>query len=298
MTRWRLPELSRTAFIAVYLAPLIAFLMLVSVVPLILAFSDSLKNLSLTAFNNRGEFLGLDNYRQLFGTDDAFYEAIQRTLMFVLVVVPIQFALGLSIAMLLNRDFTGRRLIITMVLIPTMVSPVVVGMMWRFLLMPTFGALTYSLNQMGLFTEVSIFSDRTSALIALMVIDIWQWTPFMMLILLAGLMSVPHEPIEAASLDGANRWQILRHVELPHIVPLVVFALLFRSIEASKVFDTIYVLTNGGPGSATETISLFAYRTNFVKWDLGYGAALCLALAFLSLIVAALFFKFANPKKG
>jgi multiple sugar transport system permease protein len=124
-----------------------------------------------------------------------------------------------------------------------------------------------------------------------MLIDIWEWTPFIMLIMLAGLSAMPQAPIEAATIDGASRWQVLRHIQLPLLRPLIIIALMLRAIDASKIFDTVHVLTGGGPGDATEMIATFAYRTNFLKWDLGYGASICLVLAFASLIAAALFFK-------
>ncbi len=175
-----------------------------------------------------------------------------------------------------------------------MIAPVVVGMIWRFFLMPSFGVITVYLNRLGFFNETSIFSDPITAFAALMIIDIWEWTPFVMLIMLAGLSAMPKEPIEAATVDGASRWQVFRHVELPMLKPLIVIALLLRTIDASKIFDTIYVLTGGGPGNATEVITTFAYRTSFIKWDLGYGASICLVLAFISLVVAAFFYKVAS----
>ena len=177
-----------------------------------------------------------------------------------------------------------------------MIAPVVVGMIWRFFLMPSFGVLTVYLNRLGLFEETSVFSGSITAFGALIIIDIWEWTPFIMLIMLAGLTALPQEPIEAATIDGASRWQIFRHIQLPMLAPLIVVAVMLRAIDASKVFDTIYVLTGGGPGNATEVISTFAYRTNFVRWDLGYGAAVCLVLSFASLVVAALFFKTVSGK--
>ena len=164
-----------------------------------------------------------------------------------------------------------------------MIAPVVVGMIWRFFLMPSFGVMTVYLNRLGLFEETSVFSGPITAFGALIIIDIWEWTPFIMLIMLAGLSALPQAPIEAATIDGASRWQIFRHIQLPMLFPLIVVAVMLRGIDASKVFDTIYVLTGGGPGNATEVISTFAYRTNFIRWDLGYGAAVCLVLAFASL---------------
>lgn len=273
------------------MVPVIVFLVLVSLAPLILAMVDSLRDLSLTVFTKRGNFIGLGNFRHLLGDDPKFAAAIWKTLIFVAVVVPFEFVFGLAIALYINHEFAGRRLLITLLMMPTMIAPVVVGMMWRYLLMPSFGLLTYYLRQHGFLTGTSIFSNEFTAYGALMIIDIWEWTPFMMLIMLAGLTAIPREPIEAASLDGARWWEVLFHVQIPFLRPLIIFAVMFRAIEASKVFDSIYVLTGGGPGNATETIAVFAFRTTFIKWDLGYGAAICLVLTFFSLIVAALFYK-------
>lgn len=281
-------------FMWVCIGPLIAFLLLVSVTPSIVALIDSLRELSLTEFTKRGDFVGLANYRDLLKNDPAFFAAIWRSISFVAVVVPIEFALGLLIALHLNREFRYRRLVVTALMLPTMVAPVVVGMMWRYLLMPSFGLLTYYMQEIGILKDSAVFSNAATAYAALVLIDVWEWTPFMMLIMTAGLAAMPQEPIEAAYIDGAGPWQILWDIQLPFLRPLVVFACMFRAIEASKVFDTIYVLTGGGPGTATETIAVFAYRTNFIRWDLGYGAAVCLLLAFFSLVVAALFYKIVN----
>lgn len=287
---------SARRFVWFCMAPVILFLIVVALTPTIVAIIDSLRELSLTVFTKRGQFIGLENYRELLGEDAKFFSAIWKTIIFVAVVVPIEFVLGLMIAWYINREFRYRRLIITLIMLPTMVAPVVVGMIWRYLLMPSFGLLTYYLQQLGFFVESSIFSGAATALGALMIIDIWEWTPFMMLIMLAGLTATPEEPIEAANLDGAKAWQVLWHIQIPFLRPLIVFAILFRSIEASKIFDTVYVLTGGGPGNATEVISVFAFRTTFIKWDLGYGAAICLVLAFFSLVAAALFFKVMSRK--
>ena len=282
---------STKAFIWFCMAPVLVFLIVVAVAPTTVAIIDSLRELSLTVFTKRGAFIGLDNYRELIGTDEKFYTANLHTLLFIAVVVPAEFVFGLAIALWINREFAGRRLLLTIIMIPTMIAPVVVGMIWRFLLMPTFGVVTVYLNRLGFFNETSIFSDSVTAFAALMIIDIWEWTPFVMLILLAGLSAMPKEPIEAATVDGASRWQVFWHVELPLLKPLIIIALLLRTIDASKIFDTIYVLTGGGPGNATEVITTFAYRTSFIRWDLGYGASICLVLAFISLVVAAFFYK-------
>ncbi len=280
------------------MGPVIVFLIIVAVAPVTLAIIDSFRELSLTSITKRGQFVGLDNYRDLIGSDGSFYESVAHTAIFMIVVVPIEFALGLLIALWINREFAGRRLVLTILMIPTMIAPVVVGMIWRFFLLPSFGILTVYLNRLGFFEETSVFSGPVTAFAALMLIDIWEWTPFIMLIMLAGLTALPKPPIEAATIDGASRWQIFRHIQFPLLMPLIIVAVMLRAIDASKIFDTIYVLTGGGPGNATEVISTFAYRTNFVRWDLGYGAAVCLVLAFASLIVAAIFFKTVSGKSA
>jgi multiple sugar transport system permease protein len=294
MTRPKIGIGSATGFMWFCMLPVIGFLLLAALIPAILAITDSLTGLSLASFLPSDEFIGLKNYRDLLGSDPKFFAALARTVIFVMLVVPIELVLGLAIALFLDREFAGRRLSLTLIMLPTMVAPVVVGMMWRFLLMPSFGPITYWLNQFGFFTSQSIFSGEISAFMALALIDIWEWTPFMMLILLSGLSALPPDPIEAAHIDGANSWEILRYVQLPLLRPLIIIAVMFRAIDASKVFDTIYVLTGGGPGSATEVISIYAFRTSFIAWKLGYGAAVCLVLAYISLVLAAAFFKVVN----
>ncbi|MDH3464767.1 MAG: sugar ABC transporter permease [Gammaproteobacteria bacterium] len=289
---------STNTFLWFCMGPVLLFLIIVVVAPLTLAIVDSLRDLSLTLLTKRGQYIGLDNFRDLIGADNKFYIAVAHTTIFVAVVVPIEFVLGLSMALWINREFAGRRLVLTILMIPTMIAPVVVGMIWRFLLMPSFGVLTIYLNRIGLFEEASVFSGSVSAFAALMMIDVWEWTPFIMLIMLAGLSAMPAAPVEAATIDGASRWQILRHIQLPLLRPLIIIALMLRAIDASKIFDTIHVLTGGGPGNATEVIATYAYRTNFLKWNLGYGAAICLVLAFASLIIAALFYKVVSGKPG
>jgi multiple sugar transport system permease protein len=278
-------------FMWICICPVVVFLVVVSLIPFVLALIDSTRQLSLTEVFDLGEFIGLDNYRAALSPDSNLFHAIGLTALFVAIVVPIEFALGLAIAVFLNREFRARRFWITILLLPTMIAPVVVGMIWRFMLMPSFGFLTYHINRLGLFTETPVFSNGVTAYAAIMVVDVWEWTPFMMLFMLAGLFSIPPEPIEAAEIDGASRWQVFRHVQLPLLRPMIILALLFRAIDASKVFDTIHVLTEGGPGTATELISVYAFRKSFVTWDLGVGAAVCLLLAYVSILVASVFYK-------
>ena len=282
---------SERAFLWVCLVPVLVFLAIVAVAPTTAAIIDSFRELSLLSFGARGEFVGFDNYKELLSSDKKFYTAVWHTCLFVVVVVPIEFCGGLAIALWINREFRGRRLILTLIMIPTVIAPIVVGLIWYLFFLPTFGLFTQGLNDLGLFRDTGVFSTPESALAVLMLIDIWEWTPFVMLILLAGLTAMPKAPIEAATLDGATRRQILWYVQIPLLRPLIVIALLLRSIDASKIFDTVYILTGGGPGDSTEMVTTFAHRTSFMTWNLGYGAAICLVLAFASLVMAAIFYR-------
>ena len=292
MVRTRKLDLnSERVFLWVCLIPVLLFLALVAVAPTTVAIIDSLRDLSLTSFGNRGAFIGFDNYKELLSSDKKFFTAVWHTCLFVVVVVPIEFCGGLAIALWINRELRGRRLILTLIMIPTVISPIVVGLIWYLFFLPTFGLFTQGLSNLGLFRGTGVFSTPESALAILMLIDIWEWTPFVMLILLAGLTAMPKAPIEAANLDGASRRQILWYVQIPLLRPLIIIALLLRSIDASKIFDTVYVLTGGGPGDSTEMVTTFAHRTSFMTWNLGYGAAICLVLAFASLVMAAIFYR-------
>ena len=282
---------SERVFLWVCLVPVLAFLAVVAVAPTTAAIIDSFRELSLLSFGARGEFIGFENYRELLSSDKKFFTAVWHTCLFVIVVVPIEFCGGLAIALWINREFRGRRLILTLIMIPTVIAPIVVGLIWYLFFLPTFGLFTQGLNDLGLFRDTGVFSTPESALAVLMLIDIWEWTPFVMLILLAGLTAMPKAPIEAATLDGASRRQILWYVQIPLLRPLIVIALLLHSIDASKIFDTVYVLTGGGPGDSTEMVTTFAHRTSFMTWNLGYGAAICLVLAFASLVMAAIFYR-------
>ena len=282
---------SERAFLWVCLVPVLVFLAIVAVAPTTAAIIDSFRELSLVSFGARGDFIGFENYRELLSSDKKFYTAVWHTCLFVIVVVPIEFCGGLAIALWINREFRGRRVILTLIMIPTVIAPIVVGLIWYLFFLPTFGLFTQGLNDLGLFRDTGVFSTPESALAVLMLIDIWEWTPFVMLILLAGLTAMPKAPIEAATLDGASQRQILWYVQIPLLRPLIVIALLLRSIDASKIFDTVYVLTGGGPGDSTEMVTTFAHRTSFMTWNLGYGAAICLVLAFASLVMAAIFYR-------
>ena len=285
-------------FLWICIVPVVLFLIIVSVIPFVVALIDSMRQMNLSAIFDRGEFVGLANYLEALGGDTKVYHAVIITLLFMVLVVPIEFVLGLLMALLLNREFMARRFWVTIFLLPTMMAPVAVGMIWQFLFMPSYGLLSYYLKSIGVFAKTPIFSGELTAFLGIMVVDIWEWTPFMMLLLLAGLFAMPREPIEAAEIDGASRWQIFWRIQLPFLRPMIILALLFRAIDASKIFDIIYVLTRGGPGFATEVISVHTYRTSFISFDLGTGAAISLLFAFFSILVAAAFYKIVSRQSA
>lgn len=289
---------SARRFLWLCILPVILFLVVISLAPLVLAAIDSLREMSLSAVSRYGRFIGLENYVTVLEPDSGFFNALWRTALFVLLVVPVEFALGLLMALALNREFASRRIWVTLLLLPTMMAPVVVGLIWDFLLMPQYGLFTWLMNEMGWFRESPVFSQPLSAFLAFAVIDVWEWTPFMMLFMLAGLLGMPQDPIEAAQIDGASAWKIFWHVQLPLLKPMIVVALLFRSIDASKVFETIFVLTNGGPGNSTELISIYAQRVGFQNWELGDASAICLLLGFVSLLAASIFYKIVNRQNS
>jgi len=215
----------------------------------------------------------------------------------LIVVVGIEFLLGFALALLLNRDFRGKRVLVSLAVVPMMIAPVAVGLMWRVALNYELGIVTYLIRSVGIPLKEALLGTSATALPTLMVIDIWQWTPFIFLIMLAGLHGLPKEPYEAAQVDGASKWQIFRMLTLPLLKPLIVIALLLRVIDAFKTFDQVYILTGGGPGNVTDLVCMFAYRINFKVYNLGYGASVVLVIFLMILIVTALFYTVTQKKE-
>jgi len=273
------------------MGPVLVFLIIVAVAPVTLAIIDSFRELKLATLSRGEQFIGLDNYRDLIGSDGKFYSAVGHTAIFMAVVVPIEFVLGMLIALWINREFVGRRLVLTILMIPTMLAPVVVGMIWRFFLIPGFGILTVYLNKFGFFEETSVFSGPLTSFGALMIIDIWEWTPFIFLMILAGLAGLPDEPYEAAELDGASAWQKFRDLTWPFLRPVITITVLLRVMDAFRLFDQVYILTRGGPASVTETLSYYIYKVAFRFFDTGYAAAISLFMLALTVVFSMWFIK-------
>lgn len=229
-------------------------------------------------------FAGLANYSRALG-DARFWNGVGKTLYFTLVAVPVQLALGLGIAVLFNRDFPGKALARTAMLLPMVATPVAIALIWALMFNPSLGVLNYFLDTLGLPRLLWVAQAKT-AIPSLVLVDVWQWTPMIALILLAALQGVPAEHYEAARIDGANDLQLFRYVTLPGIRSAIVVALILRSIDALKTFDIIYVITEGGPGTASETLNVFAFKTGFQFFQAGYGSTLLIFLMVLVLGVA------------
>jgi multiple sugar transport system permease protein len=272
------------------LAPTLALLVFLSIIPFVYAIVLSLRHLNLKIPRLSGQFAGLDNFRYLMREDGEFWHSMGITVLFLLVVVGLEFLLGFGLAMLLNREFRGKRILVSLAVVPMMIAPVAVGLMWRVALNYELGIVTYLIKSLGIPLKEALLGTSATALPTLMAIDIWQWTPFVFLIMLAGLHSLPKEPYEAAQVDGASKWQIFRLITLPLLKPLIIITLLLRVIDAFKTFDQVYILTGGGPGNATDLVCMFAYRTNFRIWNLGYGASMVIVIFIIILIVTALFY--------
>jgi multiple sugar transport system permease protein len=279
------------------LLPTLLLLVFLSIIPFIYAINLSLHHLNLKIPRMSGQFAALDNFRYLMRGDGEFWHSLGITILFVIGVVTIEFLLGFALALLLNREFRGKRIVVSLAAIPMMIAPVAVGLMWSVALNYELGIVTYLIKSIGINMKEALLGTYATALPTLMFIDIWQWTPFIFLIMLAGLHSLPKEPYEAAQVDGASKWQIFHLLTLPLLKPLIIIAVLLRIIDAFKTFDQVYILTAGGPGNATELISLYAYRTNFRLLNLGYGASIVLVIFLIILIVTALFYNFTQKKE-
>jgi multiple sugar transport system permease protein len=266
------------------IAPTMLTLTVVSLVPFVYAIFLSFHK---AKYGRVTDFIGFDNYITLF-VDGRFWNAMGIALAFMAIAVPIEFMLGLAGALVLNQNIRGRSALVPFLFMPAMMAPIVVGLLWKIMLAGSWGFISYNLlERFGLIGNTSVFASPNLALYALIFVDIWQWTPFMMLAFFAGLQALPLGPYRAAAVDGANGLQIFFRLTLPMLAPLLAVVGLLRLIDAFKVFDTVFILTGGGPGVSTETPSMLAYKMTFEFWNIGEASA-------FAIIVWVAFFVFCN----
>ena len=272
-----------------WLLPMFVFLLIFELWPFLVMLDQSVHFLSYTQPAKNGEFIGLDNYRKAV-FDGNLFESVRITLLFLLVAIPIELILGLSFAVLLSYHLWLKRIVLPLLLIPMILAPIVVGLTARLNLNPDFGLIGIFLRDVGIAPQ-GLLSSGISAFITIVAVDIWQWTPFLIMIFIAGILGMPREPFEAAEVEGANRWQVFRKITLPLLVPIIVVALLLRMTDAFKTFDQVFIMTGGGPGASTELATIFAYKLNFVSWNLGYGSAVVSLLFFISFVLTFVLMK-------
>lgn len=277
---------SRMRFHHGMVAPLVALFVGVVGFPLLYAAYLSVTDYKLT---DRGTpaLVGADNFVATFG-DAAFWNAFGTTALYVAVAVGLELAVGLAIALALQKQRWAKDLTRSMLLAPMFITPIAVGLTFRFLLNDQLGAIPAMLDTIGISYD---FFGPGKALFTLALIDVWQWTPFMVLLLLAGLESIPKEPLDAARVDGAGGLYVLRRVTLPLLAPVLVVAILLRSLDAMKVFEYVFATTRGGPGTETETLQYFIYQTGIQFFRLGSASSMAFVVLVLVLAVIVLAFR-------
>lgn len=267
----------------VLLAPAVLLLAVLTAFPTVYMFKVAFErfNPADTAAN---EFVGLDNFARLI-TDDKFHNALLNTLTFTVTAVTAEFLLGLGFALLVDAHVRRLNFIKTILLLPMMLPPIAVAIVWKLMYQPQFGVINDLLIRLGLAPSLWA-SGHATAMVSIILVDIWEWTPFIFLMCLAGLSGLPEEPYEAAELDGANAWQKFRDLTWPFLRPVIAIALLLRIMDAFRLFDQVFILTRGGPAGATETLSYYIYKVAFRFFDIGYAAAISLFMLFLTIAFA------------
>ena len=233
-------------------------------------------------------FIGLQNYRELV-FDSPFLGALSRTLLFSVLVVSIELVLGFLLALSLLKDFRGKTFFRTIYTLPIVVAPIAVGTTWRLMFAQGNGPIPFVLEK-ALHWNVNTGTSTTQAWIAIILMDVWHWTPFVTLTLLAGLLAIPKEPIEAASVDGASRFQMYRYLIFPMLMPVILITVFIRVMDSLRSMEDVYMLTNGGPGSSTTFVGLHIFRTVFAKQFYGYGSAMSLIVLYFTIVICWLLF--------
>jgi multiple sugar transport system permease protein len=275
-------------FAAMLLAPAFLALLTTTTFPLFYLAWTSVHRMDL-AMPFADGFVGLDNYRELLA-DPRFWSSLAVSLVYTVSTVVLQVAIGLALALLVMGMRRGQGLFRLVAILPVVLSPAVVGMVWRsFMLAPEFGLVDYLAIMSGLGSQ-NWLGDPTLALVSVVIIHTWQWTPFAFMVLLASLAALPEDIYEAARIDRASAWQRFVRITLPLIRPAIVMVVIMRTMVALTAFAAIFTVTGGGPGTATEILNLYAYRKSFTELSIGYGSALAVALLIVTIIVSAVLF--------
>jgi len=263
---------------SLFVAPALVLMAAVIVFPWLFTGFMSLHDWKLSQTRS---FAGLDNYTRLLG-DERFQWAALRTLYYAALAVMAPLVLGTMAALIFHRRFPLRGFFRGIFILPMMATPVAVGLVWTMMFHPQLGVLNYLLTSIGLPPQLWVY-DPGTVIPSLVMVETWQWTPLVMLIVLGGLAALPTEPYESAQLDGASAWAMFRHITFPLVLPFLMVAAIIRTIDAVKSFDIIFVISQGGPGTASETLNLFLYLQAFAFYDVGYASAV--VAVFFAIIV-------------
>lgn len=289
--RWRLSTFLDANFQYWALAPILIFLAVLTLYPVGQLLRMSVSDMAFVKGKLEWTYVGLDHFQTL-RNDPVVPDALKNTLLFVVVVVCVEAVLGLLLAILVSRARRFAWFYRSVYMIPLLIPPIAIGTIWRLMYDYNYGIINQILFELGL-TGPLWTANPDLALVSVMIVDVWHWTSFLFLIMLAGVESMPYELSEAARVDGANEVQVYRHIFFPLLRPTIIVALMLRTILAFKVFDQIFLLTGGGPGTSSEVISLYIYKVYFVQTRLGYGALLALLTAVI-MSVFVVFYQWLN----
>lgn len=283
----------------ILLLPALLVVLAMAGFPLVYSLALSFRSWKLAQSPQPGGWVGIDNYLNLFADDPEFLEALWVTLVFVVLDVSATLVVSLGFALILQRAARVHSLARVLLILPFVMSPALIGISFRFFLNPEYGVLQHLIAQVLPFMREKVWlADSTLAMMAVIVSDVWHWAPYMTLVMLGGLASIPKETLEAARIDGAGAWACFRDVTLPQLLPVIGIVIVLKTVFALKAFDTIYTLSNGGPGTSTQTLAYFVYQTAFSYYDMGYAAAAAYVLTGLLLVCAIFYVRLSLGKRS
>lgn len=273
----------------IFVTPSIIFILLMIVVPLAYNFLISFTDWQMSIVK-APKFIGLSNYIEVL-QDERFRASVWRTIVFSGIAITLEAVLGVALAVLINRKFHGRRLVQALMLLPVVATPVALGMVWNLMLEPSIGIGNVIMVALGFERHAFLSTTTFESMFWLIMIDVWEWTPMVMLMVYGGLMTIPHDPYESALIDGANKWQTFTKITLPLASPTILIAVLMRLIDVVKTYDIIYATTGGGPSFATETINIYGYLNMFSYYRFGKAAAISVLFFIVVMAIGCGFLK-------
>lgn len=288
-------QMKEGTLIFLLLAPTMIVLVVITLYPLLYNIYLAFYRVFLADPSIPHKFIWFGNFAKVF-SNKLVLASLFKSVIYTAIVVTVEFFLALSLAVFLNREFFGKRLLFPFLLLPLMITPVVSGLIWKYMFNGEFGVIGWILMSLGV-KKFSLLSDPILAFVGVVIQDIWHWTPFLVLLFYTGLLSLPRSPFEAAAIDGATNWQTFKDITVPMMRRIFLIGILLRTMDAFKIFDEIYMMTNGGPGNATETSVYYVYRNTFRYFNMGEGAALALVILVIIIAISNVFIKVAKTRE-